>query len=257
MNGVLPSIYLMRTQLPERPAPSGALAASILAPLDFDRFNGFRLAEDKWRLVLGHQLARYGLRKYCGVESPKISRSNRGRPYLAGQDPRSLDFNISHTATWVVCAVARNMAVGVDVVEVEDLADWNTLIEHFLNESETQFLRGLPNHRRTYVAAQFWALKEAVLKAAGYGLEIDPRLIRIEIEPVPRVAVCPKEVVMRSEDICLANIEHAPGSLLTVAVLTPSRCSTGSLAIAERNFETVDLGQLLPRSIFESTAQQN
>ena len=231
MNEAVASIHLAFARLPEPPLaePQGLLPA--LSADDLDRLAGFRQPADRWRLALGRALLRHVLGFDHGIQGPAIAISERGRPYLAVDNPLGLDINISHAGSWVVCGVVARARIGVDVIDIDDLADWPELAGHFLDASETAFIMGLPAETRARAASSFWTLKEAVLKAAGYGLEIDPRLLRMALQPHPRLLACPPEVTSHPGSVWMASLEHAPGSLLAVAILGSERRCADPLAL--------------------------
>lgn len=86
------------------------------------------------------------------------------RPYLPGE----VDFNISHSAGMVVCALSSSGAVGIDVEKVEPLP-----VEDFrpvLSAEEWNAIHGPGDRYRHFY--RLWTTKEAVIKAEGKGLRI-------------------------------------------------------------------------------------
>jgi 4'-phosphopantetheinyl transferase len=88
----------------------------------------------------------------------------------------------------VLVAIASAGDVGVDVeVLGRDITDWE-LVEQALTKGERDRLQALPDGERTESFLRSWTRKEAILKAAGTGLGIDPRLVELdelEIVAVP------------------------------------------------------------------------
>ncbi|MBL0741373.1 4'-phosphopantetheinyl transferase family protein [Chryseolinea lacunae] len=113
------------------------------------------------RLLLGKGLAAQGVNGHEEI----IQYNAYNRPYIAGAN---VDFNISHSGGFVVCALGSNCRVGVDIerihdVNVHDFADCLTGEEwrrvNAQKESLPEFFR-------------IWTIKEAVIKADGRGLQI-------------------------------------------------------------------------------------
>jgi len=107
----------------------------------------FRFPKDRRRYIITRLLARYVLSHYVPVMPDRLSfkRTVQGRPYLADL-PRlssAIDFNISHSNTLVIMAVASDRTVGIDVEDVQpnvtlDIAD------NFFSRFEVAQLRSLP-----------------------------------------------------------------------------------------------------------------
>lgn len=77
------------------------------------RVNRFRLIDDKKRTVAGEMLARKAIAEWCSVEPESIifAICEHGKPYAVDLD---VEFNISHSANLVVCAV-DDQPVGIDI----------------------------------------------------------------------------------------------------------------------------------------------
>lgn len=94
------------------------------------------------------------------------------RPYF--QDA-AIDFNISHSGRFVVCAAAGNMRLGIDIEQIKpvDIADFQ---DQFSNE-EMAFIRRDPGSLVNFYT--LWTKKEALIKADGKGLSIPLRQISV------------------------------------------------------------------------------
>lgn len=88
--------------------------------------------------------------------------TNYKRPYL----DKGIDFNISHSGDWVLCALSDTHQVGIDIEQVRSvlIADF----EHVLSTAEKQQIEAAPNPYRFFY--DLWTRKEAVAKAEGSGL---------------------------------------------------------------------------------------
>src|SRR5690606_36787457 len=92
-----------------------------------------------------------------------------------------IHFNLAHSGEWAVLAVASS-PVGVDIEHCTPGA-----ADHLLAACFTEHERAHIHSARD-TAAQ-WAAKEAVLKACGCGLSVDPASFEIRHDTTRWVAV--------------------------------------------------------------------
>lgn len=91
-----------------------------------------------------------------------------GKPELAGlADPPA--FNLAHSGSWGVCAVAGRGEVGVDIETINPALDYARLARRFFSEAENQWLSKCPESRRRRCFFRIWTRKEAWLKGKGGG----------------------------------------------------------------------------------------
>ncbi len=121
---------------------------------------------------------RQALRSYhrpYGTEVRHV-RDARGRPVVCGCD--DLRVSVSHTQGALVVAVGRQSRVGVDVERVRERG-LRRLRHHVLAPSELAELERRPPACQNEVLLGYWTRKEALLKAAGIGLAVEPALIEL------------------------------------------------------------------------------
>lgn len=158
------------------------------------------------RRLLGKALETAGLGRFASLESWRTD--PRGRPYLEGC---AADFSVSHSAPWVVGALAVGARVGVDIetcrsMELEGISP-------YLSAPELARIAGAAEPCRE--ALRCWVMREAILKADGRGLlapEKDIRNIRNLKTPLGhawRVENLPVEQAC----LCLAT-DHATAPIL-------------------------------------------
>ena len=108
----------------EPPAPLDAHLPGYLSPDERERAERFVFARDRDRFVAGRAFLRLLLAQYLGCE-PRALRFRygpHGKPALA--DERSdLRFNLAHSGTLAVCALARGSELGVDVERLRPIGD--------------------------------------------------------------------------------------------------------------------------------------
>ena len=93
------------------------------------------------------------------------------RPFIE----ENIDFNLSHSGDFVVCALSNEGKVGIDIEEVKPIN-----LEHF----ESQFTANewlnitdaIDPYREFY---SYWTKKEAILKASGEGLNIPLKQVQL------------------------------------------------------------------------------
>ncbi len=160
----------------------------------------------------------------------KHERDGHGRPFAP--DRPELRISVSHAVDLVLVAVARGCRVGVDV---EPLCDRGItrLPDHALSERERLDFAGDP---RLETFLSYWTRKEALLKAVGLGLAIEPSLIELPRHG-PRVAALP-EVFGAAERWSAAEIPLA-GCVAALAAEMPSPAVRGRLATPRNPEETI------------------
>ena len=90
----------------------------------------------------------------------------QGKPYL-WDAPLALDFNVSHSGEWLVCAVTAGIPVGVDVEEAVPTRDVMTLARRFFREEEVAALAERSAAEQCERFYDLWTLKESAVKARG------------------------------------------------------------------------------------------
>jgi hypothetical protein len=147
---------------PERDAPPAAGARAWRAQhraalADLVRRCGATLGEPPWP-------------RHC----PRHGRNfDHGRPLVA---TGALQFSLSRWERRALVAVDERV-VGVDLAPVTRAGGWRRLARHFCDPAELDDVaatgaRGISSEREL---ARRWAAKEAILKADGRGLVVDPR----------------------------------------------------------------------------------
>lgn len=102
----------------------------------------------------------------------EIVRDNMGKPHLGGVHAAKLQFNLTHTETKLLIAVAEE-PVGVDMESLQRNIDYELILRRYFTESERHdFIESVQaqNTDKREVFIKGWTRKEAVLKAVGTGL---------------------------------------------------------------------------------------
>lgn len=128
----------------------------------------------RFEYVMGRCLVRGVLAGYLGM-GPRdivVKKNGAGKLYLDeslekdGVD--TLQFNLSHTRGITACVIGLGVEVGIDV----ERTDRNVLDVglSFFSKPETDYIRSQPKERWNETACMIWTMKEAYVKAMGYGL---------------------------------------------------------------------------------------
>jgi 4'-phosphopantetheinyl transferase len=139
----------------------------LVSPERKQRAARFLRREDACRCIIGEVLAKYciALREHIPLNEIIFQADEFGKPRLASA--KTLDFNISHSKSWVVCAVDKG-PVGIDVEHLRkhdiDIA------KRFFHPDEYAMLCVVPEEEKKAKFYEFWTLKESYIKAIGKGL---------------------------------------------------------------------------------------
>lgn len=113
-------------------------------------------------------LSRFLLRRILGSMLQRdpgeiqIRRNPTGKPFLPVE---SLVFNLSHSGDYFLCALARNLQVGIDIQERYPLADYQAMQRRWYSSQEKTAFRRLNPHQQQKAFFRSWVQKEALYKA--------------------------------------------------------------------------------------------
>jgi len=175
----------------DEPATAGS-EASVLSPDEIARAGRFHFEKDRTHFTRCRSALRRILAGYFSIPATEIRFEylTSGKPQLAAeQNPRALQFNVSHSANVALIAVGDEHRLGVDIEKIRSDVDTNSLAERFFSVRERAGLQALPDHVRVPGFFACWTRKEAFLKATGDGFsfplaafsvtthpDLDPRL---------------------------------------------------------------------------------
>lgn len=134
----------------------------------------FRRFEDQCRGLATGLLESYVCRKEFGITNlaGKIELGEQGKPYIIGQEETDYHYNISHSGGWIVCGASR-MALGVDVEQEAKYRE--QVVKRFFPEQEKNDILGRAEAERPKVFAEYWTMKESVMKYTGLGFALPIR----------------------------------------------------------------------------------
>jgi 4'-phosphopantetheinyl transferase len=98
------------------------------------------------------------------------SGSDDGSGSASGAPTRHVALAISHDGTLSVAAIGLHAAVGIDVMRIADIPDWEALARDYLGPQAARRLGALAPAQRPQALAQAWSEREARLKCLGLAL---------------------------------------------------------------------------------------
>lgn len=115
----------------------------------------------------------------CGTD-------RHGKPHVVGM--RDIHVSVSYGERMAVAAVTNLGEVGVDVEELVS-ADFDGFNSVTLDDVEAAHLEGLDGDALLAARARMWARKEAILKATGHGLVVDPSQVVVSPPGAPAALI--------------------------------------------------------------------
>ncbi len=184
---------------------------SPLSRAERDRAERYAREDDRRRFVAGRHLIRTRLARIlgCAADDVPITIGDHGRPYVAGVP----SFSLSHAGGRVLLAIADDhlLRVGIDVEAIRHDIDPIALGRAICTPIEMEALRRAPD--RTALFFRLWTIKEAVLKAIGRGLLVDPRAVCVDLSGDTPVLVAVPDALSAGACVELAPIAGYAGAL--------------------------------------------
>lgn len=187
----------------------------MLSPDERVRAAAFIQEKHRVHYVAAHGGMRRRLGALVGREGRALTFETgpNGKPYLSGS--AALPFNLSHTQTRAALAWGRMAEVGVDIERVSSFDD--ALARRVLTDQERGALSVLPIAVQSRQFFRFWTAKEAVLKALGVGLEIEPATMNLPVLGETETAV----ITVEGRDVAFGPYACGEGYVGAAAVLGP------------------------------------
>lgn len=160
-------------------SPNPACEDEAFAWLD----RGERSAWEKYtpgprrRFSLCRAALRAVLCDYLGCSNDRLAfaTSDHGKPFaVVAGEASEVAFNVSHSVTHGLIALAPSGRLGIDVEERIPKPSLDALIESVMGADEQADLSGLEANAKLHLFYRFWTYKEALIKALGTGFSTDP-----------------------------------------------------------------------------------
>ena len=157
--------------------------ADCLSALEKEKSNRFKFEKDQRRYITRHVFLRKVLACYLGVNADQIKfrEDDYGKPFI--DEPANipdLQFNMSKSANHVLVAVTNGRLIGCDIEKHNSKLDYKAIIENYFSVQEINFILDDNNEQLNFF--DYWAVKEAYIKARGEGLsfELDKFTLHID-----------------------------------------------------------------------------
>jgi 4'-phosphopantetheinyl transferase len=169
------------------------------------------------RYIAAHAALRGILSRACGVPPSRLSLQHgvHGKPLLEGGPA----FNLSHSGSLALVALVEqaDAELGIDLEVLANRVPAPEEILHVFSPREQSAVMATPELSRGLAMLRCWTRKEALLKAAGCGLDEDTRSFT--------VSVCDDAVLLASSHPRLAEGDW------TLAALEVPHQWTGAIAM--------------------------
>lgn len=161
------------------------ILGELLGHAERERARRFVFERDASLFITAHALLRYVLWRATAVANWQFSVNQFGKPELRPPfgNPH-LRFNLSHSKALAACAICYGYDIGIDVEAADDDFRFDEVATHFFTEHERAQLASYPPTSRLAAFLRMWTLKEALMKASGYGFSLPPTSFEISLEPL-------------------------------------------------------------------------
>jgi 4'-phosphopantetheinyl transferase len=187
------AVHIWVIPFPETPAPDLEPLAKCFSTQERAKLQRFNRSASRQAFLVSRGSLRHLLGAYLH-QPPKaleFSYGPQGKPSLKQPDsevsPSSstpqmgLQFNLSHSGSWVAIALTQGHPVGIDIEQVRSLGQLPGLCQRCLTPTETKTLEGLDPTQANRRFLQHWTGKEAYLKALGVGLMASMTTIELAV----------------------------------------------------------------------------
>jgi 4'-phosphopantetheinyl transferase len=174
---------------------------------------------DKRHYIVSHGI----LREILGREAETLpaevefSYGPFGKPYIGEPGPDRIEFNMSDSNAMLLVAVARGLAVGVDI-EMHRPMDFLKFARRFFTPAEADALEALPEPLREVAFFRTWTCKEAYVKGWGYGIQRNVGKFEVSVAGDRSRLICCSFDESSPDRWSLVDIDAIPGFSATVAI---------------------------------------
>jgi len=162
------SIHLWHVSVDTAP-PFVERLYQVLSREEKKRAGGFKFIDDAKGFILARGLLRVIIGMYLGIKPGAVNLHYTfyGKPFLPDSN---LAFNISYSNKNIVLGFGKCGDIGLDIEYVNEVFEWNLIAETFFSWQEVTSIMTLPQHVQHEAFFTLWTMKEAIVKALGFGL---------------------------------------------------------------------------------------
>ena len=153
---------------------------ALLSAEEIERAKRLKVRDKQEQSICSRGILRILLSSYLdnAPANIPIQTTQDGKPYL---ERSGLRFNVSHSGNRLLCGIARNFQIGIDIQQIYSIENIDTISRNYFSEGERNYLRSQPSDQLKDHFFSIWTAKEAYLKAIGSGFQESP--IRISTLP--------------------------------------------------------------------------
>jgi 4'-phosphopantetheinyl transferase len=157
----------------------------LLSADEQNRANRFCFETDKNRFIYCRGALRRILGRYLCTSpmSLRFEYDVYGKPKLR-EPETAIEFNVSHSRNIALIALARKLAVGIDVEAVREDIIVGDIVRLVFSTRELERLHAMPPEEQRLEIFRTWAAKEAYVKVNGEGLSVAPNSLEADELPV-------------------------------------------------------------------------
>ena len=163
-------------------------AETFLSDEERSRAQRFHFEKDRTRFTLCRGALRALLGRYVNLSPARIALEYgaHGKPRLSLEGSERLgpfEFNVSHSGDHILFVMGRSHPLGVDVEQMRQDVEMESLAKRFFSEREVVDLSALDPGERTEGFFNCWTRKEAYVKAHGQGLSLGLGSFAVTLKP--------------------------------------------------------------------------
>lgn len=171
---------------------------SWLDDTEKQRMDRFVQPKHQHAFLVSHALVRRKLSDELGCEpcDIKFTTCGRGKPVLSSD--HHLHFNLSHTDGLAALAIA-NHPIGLDVEWLGRKGPGLDLAHRYFTDNEYRDIASQPREQQHHRLLTYWTLKEAYLKAQGWGIVDSLDGFEFALEPRGNLQIDRIELIIRHQ----------------------------------------------------------
>lgn len=144
-----------------------------------------------------------------------------GKPLVRNAGP--CHFNLSHSQDSALFCIHPDLPVGIDIEHMRQMEDAQELAQRHFKPAEEAALIGLSGDERDRVFLGCWTRKEAVMKAVGWGMYLEPSSFEAGMGPEAIDVVLPEQ----HATVRVWSLTELPGAVAALALVVSGNSVAG------------------------------